>query len=94
MAGQLVSNLGHDPASKGGSESTVKIAKADLVPTEANLRPAYASFAGLEGAWQEFCDQVNARPHRITRRAPAEMLGEAGYRDLPAPGASFAPLPG
>jgi len=29
-----------DPASKGGSESTVKIAKADLVPTDANLLPA------------------------------------------------------
>ena len=29
-----------DPASKGGSENTVKIAKADLVPTEANLLPA------------------------------------------------------
>ena len=28
----------YDPASKGGSESTVKIAKADLVPTDASLR--------------------------------------------------------
>ena len=27
----------YDPASKGGSESTVKLAKADLVPTDANL---------------------------------------------------------
>ena len=26
-----------DPASKGGSESTVKLAKADLVPTDTNL---------------------------------------------------------
>jgi hypothetical protein len=26
-----------DPASKGGSESTVRVAKADLVPTAANL---------------------------------------------------------
>jgi len=36
----------YDPA----SESTVKLAKADLVPTDANLLPAYASFAELEAA--------------------------------------------
>lgn len=29
-----------DPASKGGTESSVKLAKADLVPTDANLRDA------------------------------------------------------
>jgi len=40
----------YDPASEGGSESTVKLAKADLVPTDANLLPAYASFAELEAA--------------------------------------------
>src|SRR6202012_5399078 len=60
----------YDPASKGGSESTVKIAKADLVPTDANLLGEYGSFAALEAACQVFCDQVNPRPHRITRRAP------------------------
>jgi transposase len=58
-----------DPASKGGSENTVKIAKADLVPTEANLLPGYDSFAELEQACREFCAQVNARAHRVTRRA-------------------------
>ena len=31
-----------DPQSKGGSEATVKIAKADLVPTDHNLRDEYA----------------------------------------------------
>ena len=30
-----------DPESKGGSEATVRIAKADLVPTDHNLRPPY-----------------------------------------------------
>ena len=35
-----------DPESKGGVEATVKIAKADLVPSDANLLPAYGSFAG------------------------------------------------
>lgn len=79
----------YDPASKGGSESTVKIAKADLVPTDANLRPAYASFAELEAACLEFCEQVNSRPHRITRRAPVEMLAEERARLHPVPAAPF-----
>jgi len=79
----------YDPASKGGSESTVKLAKADLVPAEANLRPAYASFAELETACLEFCEQVNARPHRVTRRVPAEMLGEERDRLHPVPEAPF-----
>ena len=42
-----------DPATKGGSESTVKIAKADLVPTDTNLLEQYDSVrrarAGLRG---------------------------------------------
>jgi hypothetical protein len=49
-----------DPESKGGSEATVKIAKADLVPTEANLLPDYASLADLETACDRFCATVNA----------------------------------
>jgi hypothetical protein len=79
----------YDPASRGGSESTVKVAKADLVPTDANLLPEYGSFAELEAACQAFCDQVNARPHRITRRAPAEMLAEEQARLHPVPEAPF-----
>ena len=65
-----------DPASKGGSESTVKLAKADLVPTETNLLPAYDRFEVLEAACEQFCTEVNARVHRVTRRAPVEMLAE------------------
>ena len=80
----------YDPASKGGSESTVKIAKADLVPTDANLLGEYGSFAALEAACAAFCDQVNARPHRITRRAPAEMLAEELPRLHPVPAAPLA----
>jgi transposase len=69
-----------DPASKGGSENTVKIAKADLVPTDANLREQYASFAALEAACELFCTQVNDRVHRVTRRRPVEMLAEEQAR--------------
>lgn len=69
-----------DPQSKGGSETTVKIAKADLVPTEANLLDDYAGFAELAAACAEFTSGVNARPHRVTRRAPTEMLAEERVR--------------
>jgi Integrase core domain len=74
-----------DPASKGGSESSVKIAKADLVPKETNLLPAYESFAELEAACEAFCEQVNARVHRVTRRAPNEMLEQERARLHPIP---------
>jgi transposase len=75
-----------DPESKGGSEATVRIAKADLVPTEHNLRREYEDFAELEQACEAFCDRVNAREHRVTRRAPAVMLAEerARLHRLPA----------
>ncbi len=69
-----------DPASKGGSESTVKLAKADLVPKDTNLLEAYATFAELEAACVVFCAQVNARVHRVTRRAPVDMLAEERTR--------------
>ena len=63
-----------DPESKGGSESTVKIAKADLVPTEANLLPAYPSFAALAAACVAVCATVNGRVHRETGRRPDDLL--------------------
>jgi transposase len=68
----------YDPESKGGVEATVKIAKRDLVPTTANLRDDYADFAELAAAADAFCEQVNARPHRETGRAPVEMVAEEG----------------
>jgi transposase len=64
----------YDPESKGGSEATVRIAKADLVPTDANLRGDYASFEELQAACDAFCERVNSRPHAITKRVPAEAL--------------------
>jgi hypothetical protein len=78
-----------DPATKGGSESTVRIAKADLVPTAANLLGEYACFTALEAACEQFCEQVNTRPHRATRRPPADMLAEERARLHPLPPAPF-----
>jgi hypothetical protein len=69
-----------DPASKGGTESTVKLAKADLVPTQTNLLEQYGSFAALEAACVSFCEQVNTRTHRVTRRRPVDMLAEEAQR--------------
>lgn len=66
----------YDPETKGGSEATVRVAKADLVPTDANLLDAYPTFAALEAACEAFCVEVNARPHTATRRPPAELLVE------------------
>jgi transposase len=65
-----------DPQSKGGSEATVRVAKADLVPTVHNLLEEYEDFQQLEAACERFMAEVNARAHRVTRRAPMEMLAE------------------
>jgi transposase len=75
-----------DPESKGGSESTVKVAKADLVPTSANLLPAYPSFAALAAACAAFCVTVNGRVHRETARRPDDLLAieRAHLHALPA----------
>jgi hypothetical protein len=78
-----------DPQSKGGSENTVKIAKADLVPTEANLLAAYRTFGELEAACRVWCEQVNDRIHRATRRRPVEALAEERARLHPLPRAPF-----
>jgi transposase len=65
-----------DPQSKGGSEATVRVARADLVPTDHNLRPAYGSFAELEAACEQFMAEVNTRPHRSTLEPPVFRLAE------------------
>lgn len=78
-----------DPASKGGSEATVRVAKADLVPTDANLLGDYEDWAALEAACATFCAEVNARMHRVTRRAPVEMLAEEAVRLHPLPAHAY-----
>jgi transposase len=78
-----------DPQSKGGSENTVKVAKADLVPTQANLLGEYRTFGELETACRQFTDEVNARLHRETRRRPIEALAEERGRLHPLPAKAF-----
>src|SRR2546423_2001652 len=80
-----------DPESKGGVEATVKIAKADPVPTDANLLDAYGSFADLAEACVRWREQVNARPHRETKAAPVNRLA-AQPRHLHVGAAAPPPL--
>lgn len=65
-----------DPASKGGVEASVKLAKADIVPMDTNLLPEYASFQAVESACDAFMEEVNNREHRATKRKPSVMLME------------------
>ncbi len=69
-----------DPESKGGSEHTVKLAKADLIPTDVNLVGTFTSFSQLEAACEAFCDRVNARVHRETARRPVDALADERAR--------------
>jgi transposase len=69
-----------DPQSKGGVEATVRIAKADLVPTDANLRGEYTTLADLQTACRQWCEHVNARIHRETGTTPLDRLAvERGH---------------
>ncbi len=64
-----------DPESKGGSEATVRIAKADLVPTAANLLPEYESFRAARGGLREAATvRFNTRVHAVTGEKPAVRL--------------------
>ena len=65
---RIVTCVPADPESKGGSESRVRVAKADLVPTECNLLPAYDTFPALTRACDDLC---TALTHRNTVRAAA-----------------------
>jgi len=69
-----------DPQTKGGTEATVRIAKADLVPTQANLLEQYDTFEQLQQACAAFSELVNARPHRATGRPPVELLAQERAR--------------
>jgi transposase len=63
-----------DPESKGGSESTVKIAKSDIVPTEHNLLNDYDTWEQLNDACTAFCHTVNNRTHREIAATPTERF--------------------
>ena len=78
-----------DPESKGGSEATVRIAKADLVPTEHNLRGEYADFAEARGRLRGLlrAGQRARAPHH------PPPTGGAASRRAPAPGSAPGATP-
>lgn len=78
-----------DPETKRGSEATVRIAKADLVPKDVSLRDHYKMLGELEAACRAFCDEVNSRTHRAIRRRPVERLAEDRQRLHPLPRRPF-----
>ena len=63
-----------DPESKGGAEATVRIAKADVVPTAANLLDDYESFDQLEAACETAMVRFNTRVHTMTGEKPVDRL--------------------
>jgi transposase len=87
---QVATCVPFDPESKGGSEASVRIAKADLVPTEANLLDAYPDMAALTAACDAFCVSVNGRRHRETDAVPAERLAVERERLHVLPSAPYA----
>jgi hypothetical protein len=62
------------PESKAGSESTVKLAKAALVPADHNLLSGYESWEQLVAACGVFMKTVNGRVHRATGERPVDRL--------------------
>jgi transposase len=78
-----------DPESKGGTEATVKIAKADLVPALVNLAPEYGSFGELEDACAAWCGRVNSRVHRESAAVPDQRLAAERAHLHPLPGEAY-----
>ena len=60
------------------------------MPSDANLLPAYRSFADLEDACREFCDRVNGRVHRETAAVPADQLAAGREMLHPLPDEPYA----
>jgi hypothetical protein len=60
------------------------------VPGEANLLPAYGSFADLEEACGLFCGRVNGRVHRETAAIPADQLTAEREHLHPLPAEPYA----
>lgn len=75
-------------------ENAVKLAKADIVPTETNLLSEYDSFAQVEAACAAFTAEINARVHRATGRLPVEMLTAERPALHPIPDLPHTAVPG
>ncbi len=77
-----------DPASKGGVENTVKLAKADIVPTDTNLAEEYESFADLEAACTRVHDDGERAGPPDHETGPGGHVGTGTGPAAPGPGAA------
>jgi transposase len=79
-----------DPESKGGTEATVRIAKADVLPRPDNLVAAYEDFAALERACVEATTRFNTRVHRETGARPIDRLATESAQLHPIPAEPYS----
>lgn len=70
----LATCVPYDPESKGGPESTVRVAKADLIPGDVNLIEDYNSYQELEVACAAWMEMINNRTHGVTKEVPSATL--------------------
>ncbi|MGP5498108.1 IS21 family transposase, partial [Corynebacterium flavescens] len=78
----------YDPASKGGVENAVKIAKNDLVPMNVNLRGDYSTFGELVEACKDWVITINARRH-AAGWVPSTRLEQERHFFHPVPNAPY-----
>lgn len=75
----------YDPASKGGVERSVRLAKEHLCPKESNLISEYDTHDNLDAAIRSFDAHINQQVHTASGKIPALELGveRAGFHPLP-----------
>jgi len=64
----------YDPASKGGVEAAVRVAKENLCPKDTNLKPNYKAVADLICACDDYTTQINSRVHSGSGEIPLVTL--------------------
>jgi hypothetical protein len=79
----------NDRLCSGGAPDTFGATCDGTVAALAALREIHwqihRAFCEYQSACEAFCERVNTREHRVTRRAPAVMLGEERERMHPLP---------
>jgi hypothetical protein len=75
----------YDPASKGGVEASVRIAKEHLCPKTTNLVEGYKTHGDLDVAITGFDALINQRVHSTSGKIPALELAveRSGFHPLP-----------
>lgn len=60
----------YDPASKGGVEAAVRVAKDDLCLRATNFRDRYNDVADLISAFETYTSQINSKMHSSSGEIP------------------------